>query len=133
MRHILTLLIFLSGVTNSHALVETFECTVKAVQEVSEKGEIIRGTEHLKSQIGSTFSVEKTTGEIRGGYFINNRYKKSVEVISLPAKGSYYAVSKSHGPHIEISYLYVNNFSKSIEKTFTYVVSGKWIYTGTCK
>ena len=59
----------------SFAGIDTFECKVTSVHAVSEDGEIINDTEHLKEQIGSTFSVERKSGKIRGGYFINNKPK----------------------------------------------------------
>ena len=116
----------------SFAGIDSFECTVTSVHVVSEDGEIVTETEHLKKQIGSTFSVERKSGEIRGGYFINNRPSKNVEVINEPNNNSYYAVSKSHGPYVTVGYLYIANHRKWLKKPFTYTSSGEYVYSGYC-
>lgn len=112
--------------------VDSFECTVTSAYAVSEDVEIIRDTEHLKKQIGSTFSVERNSGVIRGGYFINNRESKTIEVINEPKDNSYYAISKSHGPYKSVGYLYVANHRKWLKKPFTYTSSGEHVYSGYC-
>ncbi len=116
----------------SFAGVDSFECTVTSVHAVSEDGELVTETGHLKKQIGSTFSVERKSGEIRGGYFINNRPSKTVEVINEPDSNSYYVVSKSHGPYVAVGYLYVANHRKWLKKPFTYTSSGEYVYSGFC-
>ena len=75
-----------------------FDCTVTSVHAISEQGEVVTDTDHLKKQVGSKFSVDRRTGAIRGGYFINNEYSKETNVINDPADNSYYAVTTSHGP-----------------------------------
>ena len=116
----------------SFAGVDSFECTVTSVHAVAEDGEIVSDTEHLKKQIGSTFSVERNSGVIRGGYFINNRASKSIEVINEPQENSYYVITKSHGPYISVGYLFVANHRKWIKKPFTYTRSGEYVYSGYC-
>lgn len=116
----------------SFAGVDSFECTVTSVNTVSEDGEIVTDTEDLKKQIGSTFSVERKSGEIRGGYFINNKPSKTVEVINEPNDNSYYAISKSHGPYVSVGYLYIANHRKWLKKPFTYTSSGEYMYSGYC-
>lgn len=110
----------------------TFECHVISVHVISNNGNIIQDTEHLKKQIGSTFSVERSTGEIRGGYFINNRSVESIEVINEPLNNSYYVISKSFGPYRTIGYLYIANHRKWSQKPFTYTSAGEYIYSGYC-
>ena len=76
MKRIILVLVVMLEITPSLALagLDTFECTVTSVHSVSQKGKIVSDTEHLKKQIGSTFSVDRSKGTIRGGYFINNKY-----------------------------------------------------------
>ena len=112
--------------------VDSFECTVTAVHAVSQEGEIVNDTDNLKKQIGSTFSVERKSGVIRGGYFINSRASKSIEVINEPQENSYYVITKSHGPYISVGYLYVANHRKWLKKPFTYTGSGEYVYSGYC-
>ena len=112
--------------------VDSFECTVTSVHGVSEDGNIVTHTDHLRKQIGSTFSVERKSGEIRGGYFINNKPSKTVEVVNEPDDNAYYVISKSHGPYVSAGYLYVANHRKSLKKPFTYTSSGEYVYSGYC-
>ena len=116
----------------SFAGIDSFECTVTSVHAVSEDGKIVTDTEHLKKQIGSTFSVERNSGVIRGGYFTNNRAIKTIEVINEPKDNSYYVITKSHGPDISVGYLYVANYRKWLKKPFTYSSSGEYVYSGYC-
>lgn len=116
----------------SFAGVDSFECTVTSVHAVSEDGKIVSDTEHLKSQIGSTFSVERSSGEIRGGYFINNKSSKTISVINEPSDNSYYVISTSHGPIRMVGYLYIANHRKWSQKPFTYTGSGEYVYSGYC-
>ena len=112
--------------------VDSFECTVTTVHSVSQKGEIISDTEHLQKQIGSTFSVQRDSGEIRGGYFINNKSSKKINVVNQPTDNSYYVISISHGPLISVGYLYIANHRKWPQKPFTYTGSGEYVYSGNC-
>lgn len=116
----------------SLASVDSFECTVTTVHSVSQKGEIINDTEHLQKQIGSTFSVQRDSGEIRGGYFINNKSSKTINVVNQPTDNSYYVISISHGPVISVGYLYIANHRKWPQKPFTYTGSGEYVYSGYC-
>ena len=125
--------VFLLSPCLGSAGTNTFECTVTSVHAVSENGEIVRNTDHLKKQIGSTFSVERSTGEIRGGYFINNKSSEKIKVVNEPVDNSYYVISTSHGPIKMVEYLYVANHRKWRQKPFTYTSSGEYIYSGYCK
>jgi len=116
----------------SFAGLDTFECTVTSVHSVSQKGKIVSDTEHLKKQIGSTFSVDRSKGTIRGGYFINNRYSETINVINEPSDNSYYVISISHAPIRMVGYLYIANHRKWHQKPFTYTGSGEYVYSGYC-
>ncbi len=97
--------------------VYSFECTVTTVHSVSQEGKIVTDTEQLKKQIGSTFSVERNSGAIRGGYFINNKSSETINVINEPSENSYYVISISHGPVKMVGYLYIANHRKWPQKT----------------
>lgn len=111
----------------------TFECTVTSVHAVSENGKIVRDTDHLKKQIGSTFTVARSTGAIRGGYFINNKSSGKIKVVNEPIDNSYYVISTSHDPIKMVGYLYVGNHRNGQQKPFTYTSSGEYVYSGYCK
>lgn len=111
----------------------TFECTVTSVHAIAEDGRVVNDTEHLKKQLGSRFSVEKSTGAMRGGEFIDNRNRKHIKVTNSPPDNSYYLVTESHGPFVMIGYLYIGNHRKGPQKPFTYTASGEYIYSGFCR
>ena len=110
----------------------SFDCKVVSVHSVTAEGTLLTEAEHLKGQIGSTFSVERSSGEIRGGQFINNRASEAIRVVNEPVDNSYYVISTSHGPAKSISYLYIANYRKWLQKPFTYTGSGEYIYSGYC-
>ena len=112
--------------------VDSFECTVTTVHSVSQAGKIVTDTEHLIKQIGSTFSVERNSGAIRGGYFINNKSSETINIINEPSDNSYYVISISHGPVKMVGYLYIANHRKWPQKPFTYTSSGEYVYSGYC-
>ena len=127
------ILLFLLHIpSSSFAGVDSFECTVTATHAVSQEGEIISDTEHLKKQIGSTLSVERSNGAIRGGYFINNKSSETINVINEPSDNSYYVISISHAPIKMVGYLYIANHRKWSQKPFTYTGSGEYVYSGFC-
>ena len=129
---LLSMMFFGVAPTLSIAGINTFECKVTSFHEISKEGEIITNTKHSKEQVGSTFSVERNTGVIRGGYFINNRASKSIEVINESEDDAYYVISRSYGPVSYVGYLFIGNYHKSIKKPFTFTNSGKYVYTGYC-
>jgi hypothetical protein len=109
-----------------------FECITTAVHDISEAGEIVTDTAHLKSQVGSKFRVHKTSGAIQGGYFINNESSKEIRVINSPTENTYYVISVSNGPYVSVGYLYIGNHRNGPQKPFTYTSSGAYVYSGFC-
>jgi hypothetical protein len=110
-----------------------FECITTAVHDISEAGEIVTDTAHLRSQVGSKFRVLKTSGDIQGGYFINNESSREVRVINSPSENAYYVISVSHGPYVSVGYLYIGNHRRGPQKPFTYTSGGAYVYSGFCR
>jgi tricorn protease-like protein len=117
----------------ANAIPETFECRVLTLGELSPDGVFIVDAPYQKEQIGSTFSVDRKSGEMRGGYFLNNRNSKSVRVINEPKTDAFYVISESHGPFVMLSFLYIANQNDGASKSFTYTSSGQYVYTGICQ
>lgn len=112
---------------------DAFDCKVLSLSELSVEGTFETGAKYQKEQIGSTFSVDRKTGAIRGGYFLNNRNSKAVRVINEPGKDAFYVISESHGPFVMVSYLYIANHMDGSAKPFTYTHSGQYVYSGLCQ
>ena len=117
----------------SQAGPDEFDCKVLSLSELSKGGTFETGVKYQKEQIGSTFSVERKTGAIRGGFFLHNRSSKTVRVINEPQKDAYYVISESHGPFVMVSYLYIANHFDGPAKPFTYTHSGQYVYSGLCQ
>jgi len=100
---------------------------------ISKEGKFETGAPYQSEQIGSTFSVDRATGAIGGGYFLNNRSSKAVRVINQPEKDAFYVISESHGPIVMVGYLYIGNHTDGPLKPFTYTNSGQYVYTGLCR
>jgi len=112
---------------------DVFDCKVLSLSELSKGGTFEIGAKYQKEQIGSTFSVERKTGAIRGGYFLNNRSSKTVRVINEPENDAFYVISESHGPFVMVSYLYIANHFDGLAKPFIYTNSGQYVYNGLCQ
>lgn len=111
---------------------DVFKCEVTAMQAVGDRGEVVDNLEHFKKQVGSRFTVDKATGAIKGGYFINNDNSEKTVVTNDPRSNSFYVVNTSYGPIRMVGYLYIGNHRKSLTKPFVYTSSGEYIYLGYC-
>ena len=131
-----------------------FDCTVKLVHVIAENGEMITNTKHLRSQIGSTFTVDRNTGVVRGtnppsgsGYLDNSSFEK-ITVTNEPFDGPYYVVFKRDAIDglfsATVGYLYIRSAAEIAARTkyydiskdelpFTYTTTGDYIYSGSCR
>ena len=114
------------------AFASSFNCSVVSAHAVADTGQVVTDTEHLQSQVGSTFTVNQETGTIAGGYFINNAHSRSIDVVNEPQNNSLYVISRSHGPHEMVGYLYIGKHRSASTKPFIYTSSGEYIFTGFC-
>ena len=110
-----------------------FDCTVTFAHAVADNGDVVTDTPHLKSLIGSHFTVERKSGEIRGGYFISNDSFGDIRVFNSPSTNTYYVVSISRGSHVSVSYLYIGNHRSSSTKPFSYSGNGDQVFSGFCR
>tara|TARA_R110000744_G_scaffold348395_1_gene453987 strand:+ start:200 stop:508 length:309 start_codon:yes stop_codon:yes gene_type:complete len=99
------------------------------VVERSAYGEIVSNQDSQNDQVGSTFTVNKATGEIAGSYFINNATAFDIEIV-VNTGTDFIVVSKSAGDYVGYFSIHFNSFSDKY--LFTYTSSGQWISTGTC-
>lgn len=132
-RMILALIFFAAFPAVSAAMQVTFDCKVSSLSELSSTGMLETGARYQKEQVGSTFSVDRKTGAIRGGYFLNNHDAKSIRVINEPREGMFYVVSNYPGMISMVSYLFIANQIKEGLKPFTYTHAGRYVYTGLCQ
>lgn len=109
-----------------------FECTVTLVHAISENGEMVTETEHLVSQRGTTFKVDRATGAVSGDYFLNSDGAEKVTVINEPAGNAYYAVYESSGPVKMVGYIYIASHRNRATMPFTYTTAGEYVYSGYC-
>lgn len=110
-----------------------FECTVTLVHAVSQQGEMVTDTDHLLSQRGSKFSVDRASGKVTGSNFLDSENSETVTVINEPTANSYYAIYESYGPIKMIGYLYIANHRTWPTKPFTYTTAGEYVYSGFCE
>ena len=106
---------------------DVFYCEVGQVIERSDNGKVISNLDYQNNQVGSTFTVNKTTGRIEGWYFVNSSPNEDIEII---VNNDFYYVVITSSSSLSAAYLSV---AKSNDKyLFTYTLSGQYIYTGTC-
>ncbi len=133
MKYLLLFILFMGTSIAKAEVTREFACKVMSVHAISENGEIVNDTEHLKSQIGSTFRVERKTGYLKSkNRFLFSEGKENIDVINQPESNSYYVVYKSYGPYKMVGYLYIADHRKWNKKPFTYTNAGEYIYSGYC-
>lgn len=122
---------------------ETFECKITDAFAVSPQGEVVRNTSFLRGQVGTTFSVERLTGAIRGSKVVSNRGSKQVTVVNQAPGAEYMVFSNSTPKTIPqgwnpffgmVSYLYVCGDMRAAgaaSRSFIYTRSN-YGYVGYC-
>jgi len=131
---LLSMILFAFIPTPCIAFPDAFDCKVLSLNELSHNGSFVTNAKYQTEQIGSTFSVDRKSGEIRGGHFLNNSASESIRVINNdPAIAGFYVISQSHGPGVMISYLFINTYKDENRFSFIYTNSGQYVYTGVCQ
>lgn len=140
MRQSLVILLLFLLPMGAFAGADSFECKVSVAYVVSEDGALMTDTPHLKELIGSTFSVNRKSGEIRPirgsySYLLTNEWSTHTSVIDSGPGADYYVISVSWGPKISVGYLFIETFrSKTAQKQkpFTFTAGGGYFYAGLC-
>lgn len=127
MKHILISLLVLFS--SSAAAENNYFCTISAVSEVNENGNITE--EYKKPYKGQSFSVSKETGVMKGD--LQNTLGGTPQVIQ-PASHDYTfkVFTKSVTNHTDGYYLQIKDFKYAKSKPFIFIQSG-YIYHGLCQ
>ena len=104
----------------------SFRCKVKAAYDLADDGKLIESGMYLES----TFTVERSTGNIIGGSF-NNKGDYQIKVVDSGLAGSYKVFSYSPGRRIAESLAIITR-AESEKKPFVGIDYLQIIVTGTC-
>ena len=130
------LLISLSMVASTANASSNFKCIVNDAYELNKKGKLENGNDLTKSKIGKEFIVNRQSGQITGGGFVNTMSGQMPSVYKpedtpVPSENNYKAIT-IYKPHFTVDYLEINEQIEGKEKPFIY--KGAWgtIVTGIC-
>ena len=109
-----------------------FKCIVLDAFTLGENGKVNQSSNVAKKALGKEFTVNRQTGQITGGGFINTMSGQMPKVFDhLPSENGYKAIT-IYNPNFTVDYLQINEFVESPEKPFIY--KGAWgtTVTGLC-
>ncbi|WP_076587990.1 hypothetical protein [Vibrio ostreicida] len=129
MRHIL-LLVLLSTISYSAFAINDFKCVVKEVYKLDESGKLITKAGFVTPDVGSTFIVNRQSGQITGEKITNTMSGVMPKVYDvLPSESNYKAVTVYL---YTIDYIEIQSHKKSKEKPFVYKGAFGEVITGLC-
>ncbi|MFY2509331.1 hypothetical protein ACN3E9_13820 [Vibrio pectenicida] len=109
-----------------------FKCIVLDAFTLEENGKIDQSSNVAKNALGKEFTVNRQTGQITGGGFVNTMSGQMPQVFDhLPSENGYKAIT-IYKPNFTIDYLQINEYVESPKKPFVY--KGAWgtTVTGLC-
>ena len=127
--------IFIIGVLllagNSYAS-NNFKCIVKDSFTLENNGMLSKKTNAAKNKINKEFTVNRQTGQMTGGGFINTMSGQMPIVYNhMPSENGFKAIT-IYKPNYTVDYLQINEYVKGKEKPFFY--KGAWggMVSGLC-
>ena len=130
MRNFITIAVLLLTAQNA---VADFKCQVKDSMTLSDLGVIDRSSDVAKMNQSKEFVVNRSTGIISGGGFINNMSGQLPEVLNVykPDQNSYKAITV-YKPNYTVDYLEIKEYVEGDKKPFIYKAAWGSIVTGVC-
>jgi hypothetical protein len=129
MRNILLLVLF-STVSYSSFAINDFKCEVKEVYKLDDSGKLITKAGFVTPDVGSTFIVNRQSGQITGEKITNTMSGVMPNVYDvLPSENTYKAITIY--PYT-IDYIEIQTYKKSQEKPFVYKGAFGEVITGLC-
>jgi len=123
----------LFGLFSASALASNdFKCSVLDAYTLGDNGKIIQSSNVAKSALGKEFTVNRQTGQITGGGFVNTMSGQMPKVLDhLPSENGYKAIT-IYKPNFTVDYLQINEHLNVAKKPFIY--KGAWgtTVTGLC-
>ena len=127
----LILLLFFS--TSLFAGQDTYNCVVKDVREVSDKGMFFKPSGLMSYQIGMNFIIKKRTGEVVGEY-VNSDYADTLDVLDKGGNSNNFKTLSTYGPERQILYIEVVDSSSHKSAPFAFIgFRLSSTFSGTCK
>jgi hypothetical protein len=108
-------------------------CTIGEIRELARAGSFISHKGIYSRLIGSTFSINRVTGQVIGMPFSTEAYREAKILDHGSQSNSFKLMIISHPPNIWIKYIYVKEFQEGEDKPFWGTDDGDKIYSGICK
>jgi hypothetical protein len=109
-----------------------FKCTVHDAFTLGMNGNIDQSSNVAKISLGKEFTVNRQTGQITGGGFVNTMSGQMPQVYDyLPSENGYKAIT-IYKPNFTVDYLQINEYVESPKKPFIYKGAWSKTVTGLC-
>ena len=131
MKYVIIFLGTLLSTVNCYAS-NNFKCVVKGSFTLEKNGKLSAETDVAKSNMNKEFVVNRITGQITGGGFVNTMSGQMPTVLDyLPKENGYKAIT-IYKPNPTVDYLQINEYVEGKEKPFFY--KGAWgsMVSGIC-
>jgi len=116
--------------TQSFAGKDEYICTILQIQALRSSGNFNALDSYL---LGKSFSIDRNTGKVTGKPFERKSYKELKVIVRGDEKNSYKHIVTSNPPDNWAQYVYVREFTNSLEKPFWGTDNGEKIFSGVCK
>jgi len=112
--------------------INDFKCTVKEVYELKKSGSLTPGPGFVTPDIGSTFTVNRQSGQITAKKITNTMSGVMPKVyVANPKENSYTAIT-IYKPNYTVDLLQINEYVKAPKKPFIYKGAFGEVVTGLC-
>ena len=109
-----------------------FKCVVKEAYTLDANGKLSTKADSAKNKINKEFTVNRQTGQMSGGGFVNTMSGQMPSVYNyLPNENGFKAIT-IYKPNFTVDYLQIDEYVDGKNKPFIY--KGAWgtIVTGIC-
>jgi len=98
-----------------------FKCSVHDAYTLGKNGKIDQSNNVAKKTLGKEFTVNRQTGQITGGGFVNTMSGQMPQVYDhRPSENGYKAIT-IYKPNLTVDYLQINEYVESPKKPFIYI------------
>lgn len=111
----------------------TYMCKILQAVEMTNAGHIVEHKGFWKGQIGGSFTVNRSTGEMIGLPFGTEGWLGGVQVLNSGEGGNAYrALVLSGRPNVSAKYIYIAEHEDGPSKPFWGSGGDQFIFSGTC-
>ena len=108
-------------------------CIISEIRELGVTGSLPPHKGIYSQLIGSSFSINRSTGQVIGLHFSTEAYREAKILDRGSKSNAFKLMITSYPPNILVKYIYVKELQESEDKPFWGSADGDNIYAGICK